>query len=155
MKIEKKIVSYAVKDESKKIETASRPQLIERGDILNGKTYKIRPGGSDHALYITINDRNGAPYEIFANSKCPASMAWLMTVTRLLSAVMRVSDDIQFAIDELKNVQDPQGGYFYKGLGHMPSVQAHIGHILERHIGTKKEVAPIVVAKQSPNHPNN
>jgi len=113
MKIEKKIESYAVKDESKKIETTSKPQLDPRE-----------------------NDRNGAPYEIFANSKCPASMAWLMTVTRLLSAVMRVSDDIQFVIDELKNVQDPQGGYFYKGMGHMPSVQAHIGHILERHMRT-------------------
>jgi len=136
MKIEKKIESYAVKDESKKIETTSKPQLDPREDRLRGATYKIKPGASDHALYITINDRNGAPYEIFANSKCPASMAWLMTVTRLLSAVMRVSDDIQFVIDELKNVQDPQGGYFYKGMGHMPSVQAHIGHILERHMRT-------------------
>ena len=130
MKIDGKITSFAVKSE----DTPTTKLLTERNERLSGATYKIKPGNSDHAMYITINDKDGRPYELFINSKCPDSIAWLLTATRLISAVMRVSPDIQFVIDELKNVQDPRGAYFYKGLGHIPSVQAHIGLILEKHI---------------------
>ena len=130
MKIEQKITNAAVKS----AESPTVEPLADRAEILTGATYKIKPGSSDHAMYITINDRGGIPYEIFINSKCSDSLVWLMTVTRMMSAVMRVTDNLQFLIDELKNIQDPKGSYFYKGLGHVPSVQAHIGIILERHI---------------------
>jgi hypothetical protein len=121
---DRSIISYTIKPSSSK--------LTEREDVLHGRTYKIKP--SSHAMYITINDKDSKPYEIFIATKCPDSIAWLMTATRLISAVMRTGEDIQFIIDELKNVQDPAGSYFVKGRGHMPSVQAHIGHILETHV---------------------
>jgi len=127
-KITRKITKAKLKDDN---------HVSERQDVITGKTYKIKPGNIDHALYITINDLDGKPFEIFINTKCPKSISWMMTVTRMLSAIMRVEKDIRFIIDELKNIQDPEGGYFYKGMGHIPSVQAHIGHILEKHIETQ------------------
>jgi len=125
LKIEKKITKAELKKDE---------PIAERDDLLTGATYKIKPPISEHAFYITINNLNNRPYEIFINTKCPDSIAWLMTITRMISAVMRVEPDITFLISELKNIHDPKGSYFYKRLGHVPSLQAHIGIILEHHI---------------------
>lgn len=108
--------------------------LPDRAEILTGSTYKIKPGTSDHAIYITINSYEGKPYEVFLNCKCPDSYSWLLTTTRLLSAIFRTGQDPKFIIDELKGVIDPKGGYFYPKQGYIPSVQAHIGLILEKHL---------------------
>jgi len=129
-KIQQKITKAELKKDIPNSESKK-----ERQDVMRGKTYKIKPDTFDHAIYITINDLEDKPFEIFINTKCPKSISWMMTVTRMLSAIMRVEDDLSFIIAELKNIHDPEGGYFYKGMGHVPSVQAHIGYILEKHIG--------------------
>lgn len=112
--------------------------MEEREEILSGSTYKIKSPTSDHALYVTINDRDGKPYEIFLNCKCPESYGWLLTVTRLMSAIFREGIDPTFMIEELKNVHDPKGGYHYKGAGYIPSTAAHIALILEKHLHRTK-----------------
>lgn len=129
-KITQKITAYSVKSTDEKPPVT----LIEREETLNGKTYKIKPPDSDHAIYVTINDLNGSPYEVFINCKNPESHGWMMTVTRLISAILRTGQNPKFMIDELKNVPDPRGGYFYPKLGFVPSISAHIGIILEKHI---------------------
>jgi len=121
--LEKKIVDC-------KIVTA----LPERAETLTGATYKIKPPTSDHALYVTINDLNGKPYEIFVNTKCPIHHSWLSAITRLISAIFRTGQDCSFVVEELKAVRDPSGGYFYPKMGYVNSIQAHIGIILEKHI---------------------
>ena len=42
--------------------------------------------------------------------------------------------DATFLVDELKQVFDPQGGYFKKGGRFMPSLVAEIGDVLDRHM---------------------
>lgn len=130
VKLEKKIVDCAVKSNV----VIPLTPLTEREESLSGATYKIKPPTSDHAIYVTINDHNGKPYEIFVNTKCPTHHSWLSAVTRLISAIFRTGQDCSFVIDELKAVKDPSGGYFYPKMGYVDSVQAHIGIILERHI---------------------
>jgi hypothetical protein len=106
--------------------------------MLEGATYKIRWPGSDHAMYITINDieRDGRrrPFEIFINSKNMEHYAWTVGLTRMISAVFRRGGDVSFVVEELKAVFDPRGGYWQPGGKFMPSIIAELGHVIEKHL---------------------
>ena len=113
----------------------SRP--LERDEALPGFTYKLKWAGSDHAIYVTINDieRDGRrrPFEIFINTKNLEHYAWTVALTRMISAVFRRGGDVTFVVDELKAVFDPEGGQWMQGR-YVPSLLAAIGDIIEEHM---------------------
>lgn len=113
----------------------SRP--LERDAALAGFTYKLKWPGSDHALYVTINDieRDGRrrPFEIFINTKNLEHYAWTVALTRMISAVFRRGGDVSFVVEELKAVFDPQGGTWMDGR-YVPSLLAAIGEVIEAHM---------------------
>ena len=89
---------------------------------------------------MTINDieQDGhrRPFEIFINSKNMDHYAWVVALTRMISAVFRRGGDVAFVAEELKAVFDPRGGQWQNGR-YVPSLIAAIGGILERHmVGT-------------------
>ncbi len=156
IKIENKIVGYSIKkadvEEPPKAPTKDvMHEDVSRPDELRGYTYKIKTPLSDHAMYITINDillnegteyEQEYPFEIFINSKNMEQFQWILALTRVISAVFRKGGDSVFLAEELKQVFDPQGGYFKKGGRFMPSLVAEIGEVLETHmknIGLIKE----------------
>jgi len=154
IKIEQPIVDYGIKKEEPEEALPQREMMHEeivRPQELKGYTYKIKTPLSDHAMYITINNimLNGGteheqeyPFEIFINSKNMEHFQWVLALTRVISAVFRKGGDATFLADELKQVFDPQGGYFKKGGKFMPSLVAEIGEVLETHmkkIGLIKE----------------
>jgi ribonucleoside-diphosphate reductase alpha chain len=110
---------------------------LEREPVLSGYTYKLKWAGSDHALYITLNDieQDGRrrPFEIFINTRNLEHYAWTVALTRMISAVFRRGGDVSFVVDELKAVFDPQGGQWMDGR-YVPSLLAAIGEIIERHM---------------------
>jgi ribonucleoside-diphosphate reductase alpha chain len=118
---------------------------LEREGVLAGYTYKLRWPGSDHAMYITINDieRDGhaggapsarrRPFEIFINSKNLEHYAWTVALTRMISAIFRRGGDVAFVVEELKAVFDPQGGQWMGG-HYVPSLLAAIGGVIEMHM---------------------
>jgi ribonucleoside-diphosphate reductase alpha chain len=126
---------------------------LEREAVLAGYTYKLRWPGSDHAMYITINDieRDHAggvsssrpagggpairrrPFEIFINSKNLEHYAWTVALTRMISAIFRRGGDVSFVVEELKAVFDPQGGQWMGGR-YVPSLLAAIGGVIETHM---------------------
>ncbi|MBN9486196.1 MAG: adenosylcobalamin-dependent ribonucleoside-diphosphate reductase [Alphaproteobacteria bacterium] len=112
-------------------------QPLARPEDLPGKTYKIKWPGSDHAIYITINDvmQDGRrrPFEIFINSKNMEHYAWTVALTRMISAVFRRGGDVSFVVEELKAVFDPRGGQWMEGR-YVPSLLAAIGGVIERHL---------------------
>jgi hypothetical protein len=119
-------------------------EKLSRPELLLGSTYKIKPGDSEHAMYVTINDiilnentpyEHRRPFEIFINSKNMEQFQWVVGLTRLMSAVFRKGGDITFLVDEMKSVFDPKGGYWKPGSGKfMPSVIAEIGYVIEDHL---------------------
>ncbi|WP_083901156.1 adenosylcobalamin-dependent ribonucleoside-diphosphate reductase [Azospirillum sp. B4] len=116
---------------------ASGAVPLDRPEALVGATYKVRWPGSDHALYITINDivieEGRRPFEVFINSKNMEHYAWTVALTRMISAVFRRGGDVAFVVEELKAVFDPRGGQWMKGR-YVPSLLAAIGEVIERHM---------------------
>jgi len=149
IKIEKKITAYEVaKPEDKDAvkagsKVASIAPLLERDDVLVGNTYKIKTPHSEHAMYITINDvmvnqgqesEHRRPFEVFINTKNMEHFMWIVTLTRIISAIFRKGGDITFLVEELKAVFDPRGGYYKKGGKYMPSIVAEIGEVIQKHL---------------------
>lgn len=161
LKIDKKIVGYAVNQPSEKEKEAPRPEFrrevtdggaevirmherLERPEMLIGSTYKVKTPVSDHAMYVTINDiilneatehEKRRPFEIFINSKNLDHYQWIVALTRIISAVFRKGGDVTFLVDELKAVFDPRGGYWQTGgKKFMPSIIAELGYIVEKHM---------------------
>ncbi|MCC5992389.1 MAG: adenosylcobalamin-dependent ribonucleoside-diphosphate reductase [Rhodobacteraceae bacterium] len=109
----------------------------DRPEALEGHTYKLKWPGSEHAIYVTINDTviNGhrRPFEIFINSKNMEHFAWTVALTRMISAVFRRGGDVSFVVEELKAVFDPRGGAWVQGR-YIPSILAAIGGVIEQHL---------------------
>jgi ribonucleoside-diphosphate reductase alpha chain len=110
---------------------------LARDAVLSGFTYKLKWPGSDHAIYVTINDTfdqdQRRPFEIFINSKNLEHYAWTVALTRMISAIFRRGGDISFVFEELKAVFDPRGGAWMNGK-YVPSLLAAIGDIIEQHL---------------------
>lgn len=110
---------------------------FDRPSSLEGATYKLKWPGSEHALYITVNDifEDGRrrPFEVFINSKNMEHFAWTVALTRMISAVFRRGGDVSFVVEELKAVFDPRGGAWIEGK-YIPSILAAIGGVIERHL---------------------
>ena len=110
---------------------------LDRPASLEGATYKLKFPGSEHAIYITINDvvQDGRlrPFEVFINSKNMEHFAWTVGLTRMISAVFRRGGDVSFVVEELKAVFDPRGGAWIEGR-YVPSILAAIGSVIERHM---------------------
>ena len=110
---------------------------LARDHVLAGYTYKLKWPGSDHAIYVTLNDieREGRrrPFEIFINTRNLEHYAWTVALTRMISAVFRRGGDVSFVAEELKAVFDPQGGHWMAGR-YVPSLLAAIGEVIETHM---------------------
>jgi ribonucleoside-diphosphate reductase alpha chain len=128
-------VTAAPPGESADVVYMAKP--LEREPVLSGKTYKLKWPGSDHAIYVTINDirRDGRrrPFEIFINTRNLEHYAWTVALTRMISAVFRRGGDVTFVAEELKAVFDPQGGHWVSGR-YVPSLLAAIGEVIESHM---------------------
>lgn len=120
----------------------------KRPRVLSGKTYKIADDQGN--LYVTINDieekGKKRPFEIFieSNSETASLHAeWYKAISKLMSAVMRRTDDTTFLVNDLRSIYAPKG-YFSDGQ-YMQSKPQMIGNILDEHIkelsgNIKKEV---------------
>ncbi len=146
-KIEKKITGFEVVKPEDNAESTGNvahiAPLLERDDVLEGSTYKIKTPHSEHAMYITINDvvvnpgqpdEHRRPFEVFINSKNMEHFMWIVALTRVVSAIFRKGGDVTFLVEELKAVFDPRGGYYKKGGRYMPSIVAEIGEVIQQHL---------------------
>lgn len=151
-KIEAKITGFSIDkpgkeevvvEESKKVNVIHMNESINRPEMLEGSTYKIKPATLEHAMYITINDvvlnpgtenEVRRPFEVFVNSKNMTEFQWIVALTRIISAVFRKGGDVEFLVEELKAVFDPKGGYWKSGGIYVPSVIAEFGLVLEEHL---------------------
>jgi ribonucleoside-diphosphate reductase alpha chain len=133
--------------------TAPKSDLMVRSEKLTGATYKLRWPDSEHAMYVTINDieQDGRrrPFEVFVNSKNLEHYAWVVALTRMISAVFRRGGEVAFVAEELKQVFDPRGGQWSNGR-YVPSLVAAIGDVIEQHMIETGFLAPLEKPGASP-----
>lgn len=131
-------------EQDKGAEVVYLTEPLDRPAALEGATYKLKWPGSEHAIYITINDivqgGHRRPFEVFINSKNMEHFAWTVALTRMVSAVFRRGGDVSFVVEELKAVFDPRGGAWIEGR-YIPSILAAIGGVIERHLVTTGFIA--------------
>ncbi len=138
VRIENSIAGCAVVTASSGQDPEPPPSVgFRRDPVLEGATYKLKPPESDHAVYVTINHAvmNDAPrlMEIFVNSKNMEHFAWVVALTRVISAIFRHESRPTFLVEELRSVFDPRGGY-WSGGRYVPSLVAEIGNCLQQHM---------------------
>jgi ribonucleoside-diphosphate reductase alpha chain len=118
---------------------------FQRDQFMDGSTYKIKPPESEHAVYVTINHAvmNGKPRltQIFVNSKNMENFAWVVALTRVISAIFKQDSNPTFLVDELRSIFDPRGGYWVSGR-YFPSLVAEIGDCLQQHMERMGIVEP-------------
>jgi len=130
IEIKQPIVGYSIVTEE-----AKNPEvtLVERPEELSGTTYKLTTPLANAAIYVTLNNHDGKPFELFINTKDMRHYQWTVALTRVISAVFRHGGESAFLVEELQAIQDPSGGYFKKGK-YVPSLVAEIGGVLEKHL---------------------
>lgn len=111
--------------------------ILKRPARLDGTTYKLKPPGAEHAMYVTITHvEDGGrlrPFEMFINTKNLEHSVWTMALTRMVSAIFRKGGDLSFIQGELGAVHDPRGGY-WQDQRYVPSIIAGIGDVVAQHL---------------------
>lgn len=109
-------------------------KVDQRPNVLNGITEKIKTGYGN--LYVTINVKDGCPFEVFAHigKSGYTTMADTEAICRLISLSLRSGVDIQHVIDQLRGI----GGasQTFSGGARIFSIPDAIAQILNRHFGT-------------------
>ena len=132
----------------------SPPALAPRETVLPGKTYKLKWPEADHAFYVTMNDTideggRRRPFEMFINTSAVEHYAWMVALTRMVSAVFRRGGEVAFVAKELQSVFDPRGGA-WMGKTYRPSLLAAIGGVVEEHMQAIGFLPPSDVGRADP-----
>lgn len=106
----------------------------KRPKVLPGFTSKLK-WNDDPSYFLTLNIKDGVPYEIFINSKSTTHKQWTDAVSRLVTAIFHRGGDISFLANELMQVTDPNGGAWIGGK-YIPSLVALLGHELQEYLVT-------------------
>ena len=113
-----------------------------RPDVMKGFTYKVPTSYGN--LYITINEDEHGPFEVFGQMGKSGSFfaAQLEAVCRLISLALRSGVEAASVISQIKGIRDPQP-IWYEG-GMILSLSDAIAQILEKHIRQGKEQQPLI-----------
>ena len=107
-----------------------------RPNQLKGITVKIKTGYG--TLYLTINEMNEKPFEVFALIGKPGTSITAKTeaIGRLISLALRSGVDVKEVIRQLKGIEGENSTYDGKNL--IRSIPDAIAQILERVYVTEK-----------------
>ncbi|RKX29439.1 MAG: ribonucleotide-diphosphate reductase subunit alpha [Candidatus Zixiibacteriota bacterium] len=111
-------------------------RVEKRPNILQGMTEKIRTGYGN--LYVTVNVRDGLPFEVFAHigKSGYTTMADTEAICRLISLALRSHVPVEVIIRQLRGI----GGssQTFSGGSKIFSIPDAIAQILDRHFGSGK-----------------
>jgi len=131
-KIDAKVVTYEVVKKPTNTPTVKVPikEQLVRPFELTGSTYKLRTQVYKHAFYVTLNDFNGKPFEMFIHSKNNNVSVWTGSFTLMASAIFRGVADIGFLVKEMLEAVDPMGGHYAHHVHH-ESIVAEIFYLID------------------------
>jgi hypothetical protein len=113
---------------------------MTRSDALLGSTYKVNLEGIEHLqggrdMFITINDQDGKPVEVFVRCDMPEVFEHVIALTILITRLLRAGEPLNVIAKELMEVHSPRTSHMMpRGGGPCPSLVARIGKVLLDHI---------------------
>ncbi|KAA3635293.1 MAG: hypothetical protein DWP97_04980, partial [Calditrichaeota bacterium] len=114
----------------------TRTNMEERPEILAGITEKIKTGYGN--LYVTINIKDGKPFEVFAHigKSGYTTMADTEAICRLISLALRSNIPVESIIRQIRGI----GGssQIYSGGAKIFSIPDAIAQILNKHFGNNQ-----------------
>jgi ribonucleoside-diphosphate reductase alpha chain len=118
---------------SEEAESARARIVAKRPQVLQGVTEKIRTGYGN--LYVTVNVRDGRPFEVFAHigKSGYTTMADTEAICRLISLILRSGVAVDQVVRQLRGI----GGsspVFSNG-ARVSSIPDAIAQVLHRHFG--------------------
>ena len=118
-------------DDTKDSPIIQKDLSLKRPRHLYGTTYKVQSGCGK--LYVTINERNGKPYEVFIQSGGSGGCeAGNQALGRTISLALRSGGDIQNIIKQLNKVKCPAALRNSRSEG--KSCSDIVGHLLTESI---------------------
>jgi ribonucleoside-diphosphate reductase alpha chain len=114
--------------------TPEKEILPQRPEALTGTTYKIKWPSAKSAYYVTINDLNHKPFEIFIASTAATHQDWATALSLMISAIFRKGGNIAFVGEELQKVVSATDSAWLNGR-YWGSLVAMVGHVIEKHVG--------------------
>lgn len=99
--------------------------------MLRGVTYKATLDDGK-PMYVTVNEQDGRPVEVFIRMDEPEIYEWVTTVTILITRLLRAGEPLEAIAMELQEIHSPKTSHFVKGK-QVPSLPARIGLLLEQH----------------------
>ena len=86
----------------------------KRPPSLPGRTYPIKPDPNGSTIWITINDFENAPFEIFLTTNNSIIQEYLSGLSRTITALLKLGVDINFLIDDFCKYESPNSGTYYE-----------------------------------------
>jgi hypothetical protein len=116
--------------------------IAERSDELTGTTRKIVIETMDHSypVFITINEQNGRPFEVFIRTDHPQLYEWITALTLLVTRLLRQGDALDAIAAELQSVHSSATTMHFLPSGEQCiSMVARIGRVLSDHARSTHE----------------
>lgn len=108
-------------------------QPLHRGYKMDGSTYKLRWPDLPSPLFVTINQDDDGPKEIFISSTNALNNEWTTAVALLVSKLLQAGVPLMEVAGHLKRIVLSTSTSYDNGR-HYPSLVARIGHLLEEHV---------------------
>ncbi|RLC24553.1 MAG: ribonucleotide-diphosphate reductase subunit alpha [Deltaproteobacteria bacterium] len=120
-----------------KKEASVKKAVKKRPETLQGFTSRIKTGMGE--LYVTVNEDDGKPFEIFATigRSGQSTTAKTEAIGRLISLCLRTGVDVKSVIKQIKGIGG-EYAVFQKG-GRVLSIPDAISRILEKRYGKVEE----------------
>ena len=107
-----------------------------RDDVLDGPTYWVAT--PEIEIGVTINEKDGVPYEIFVQCDDPQVYQYLALATVFTTRLLRDGHPLDELAKEMQEIHCPLTGHYIPGTGEWsPSLIARIGRTLQKHMENK------------------
>ena len=104
---------------------------MQRPEKLDGPTYCVRLEDGK-PLYVTVNEMDGQPAEVFFRIDDPELFEWVTVLTVVISRALRCGEKLGTIAEDLMEIHSPRTNHFHRGQ-QFPSLAARIGSVLARH----------------------
>ena len=107
--------------------------MTARPDQLDGPTYRVTLGDSSR-MYVTINEHDGKPYEVFVRYDDPATYEWIAALTISFTQSLKDGYSLKSIGEGLLKIFGPESSHPIPGTSEMaPSIVARIGRVFVQH----------------------